>query len=155
MSKVYDPVLCMLVDKPEVKTRDTMVTDDIEDVLKNFNKSSDFGDSVKVSLSNGKTAIVQKEYDGWYASVDGKRIKGSLQVIIGFLKSSSRDSAPVDKAIKTCDDNEAAVRLFNKGLVKIAEAIDLFYEAQNKTDNKKIISKCSEMITKLHPLTRA
>lgn len=60
----------------------------------------------------------------------------------------------IDKAINVCDDNEAAVRLFNKGLVKIAEAIDLFYEAQNKTDNKKITSKCSEMITKLHPLTR-
>lgn len=91
-------------DEAPSEMRDAMVTDDIETVLKNFNKSSDFGDSVKVSLSNGKIAIVQKEYDGWYASVDGKRTKGSLPVIIGFLKSSSRDSASVfDKAIKICD----------------------------------------------------
>ena len=115
MNKVYDPILCMNIPVGKSKTKDARVVDagadDIETVLKNFNKSSDFGDSVKVSLSNGKTAIVQKEYDGWYASVDGKRTKGSLQVIIGFLKSSSRDSiSSIDKAIKACDADVKLVK---------------------------------------------
>lgn len=65
-------------------------TDDISTALENFKKTAEYGDSMKVSLGNGKTAIVQKEYDGWYANIDGKRVKGNYNVILGYLKSSSK-----------------------------------------------------------------
>lgn len=88
-------------DAAPADVRDAKVVDDVVSVLNNFKKSADFGDSIKVSLDNGKTAVVQKEFDGWYASVDGKKTKGNFNVIVGFLKRSSRDS--LDKAIRTVD----------------------------------------------------
>lgn len=37
--------------------------------LNNFKKTADIGDSTKIQLNNGKVAIVQKEANGWYASI--------------------------------------------------------------------------------------
>lgn len=61
----------------------------------------------------------------------------------------------LDKAIKVCDDNKSAARLYNDALRKMAEAVDLFDRAQNETDDKKIISKCREKMTKLNSLMRS
>lgn len=61
----------------------------------------------------------------------------------------------LDKAIKICDDNKSAAKLYNDALRKMAEAVDLFDRAQNETDDKKIRSKCSEKMTKLNSLMRS
>lgn len=57
--------------------------------LNNFKKTADIGDSTKIQLNNGKVAIVQKEANGWYASIGNERIKGTFKIIEGFLKSQN------------------------------------------------------------------
>lgn len=57
--------------------------------LNNFKKTADIGDSTKIQLNNGKVAIVQKEVNGWYASIGNERVKGTFKIIEGFLKSQN------------------------------------------------------------------
>ena len=57
--------------------------------LNNFKKTADIGDSTKIQLNNGKVAIVQKEANGWYASIGNERVKGTFKIIEGFLKSQN------------------------------------------------------------------
>lgn len=57
--------------------------------LQNFRKVAEFGDSIKINIKN-KQAIVQKEADGWYISYDGKRMKGSFNVILGYINDLSK-----------------------------------------------------------------
>ena len=131
MAKRYDPIMCMLVDEP-TKAQDA----DPIAALSNFKKTAEYGDSIKIDIGKGKTAIVQKEANGWYATIGNEKVKGTFNVIAGYLKSASaKDSASaLDKAIKTCDavdvdrisnylwlwveGSEVASMLFNAGLDK-------------------------------------
>ena len=47
--------------------------------LNNFKKTADIGDSTKI----------QKEANGWYASIGNERVKGTFKIIEGFLKSQN------------------------------------------------------------------
>lgn len=73
--------------------------------LSNFKKTAEYGDSIKIDIGKGKTAIVQKEANGWYATIGNEKVKGTFNVIAGYLKSASaKDSASaIDKAIRACD----------------------------------------------------
>ena len=88
---------------------DSVKTHDVDPIaaLSNFKKTAEYGDSIKIDIGKGKTAIVQKEANGWYATIGNEKVKGTFNVIAGYLKSASaKDSASaIDKAIKTCDDS--------------------------------------------------
>ena len=96
----YDPIMCMMVDD-SVKAHDA----DPIAALINFKKTAEYGDSIKIDIGKGKTAIVQKEANGWYATIGNEKVKGTFNIIAGYLKSASaKDSASaIDKAIKTAD----------------------------------------------------
>ena len=94
MAKRYDPIMCMLVDEP-TKAQDA----DPIAALSNFKKTAEYGDSIKIDIGKGKTAIVQKEANGWYATIGNEKVKGTFNVIAGYLKSASaKDSKAQDES---------------------------------------------------------
>lgn len=66
-----------------------MMDENAASALKNFRKVAEFGDSIKINIKN-KQAIVQKEADGWYISYNGKRMKGSFNIILGYINDLSK-----------------------------------------------------------------
>ena len=97
---------------------DSVETKDADPIaaLSNFKKTAEYGDSIKIDIGKGKTAIVQKEANGWYATIGNEKVKGTFNVIAGYLKSASaKDSvSAIDKAIRSCDEQIRLVKTISK-----------------------------------------
>lgn len=99
MPKVYDPILCMVVDKPATRTTDAKVTDG----MYMFKFKSGRTDTMKLdsdqeAISMGKQLL--KTYNEPYAKIT---TNGGRNVVatVGTL----HDKSTIDKAIKTIDAN--------------------------------------------------
>lgn len=115
--------------------------------LSNFKKTAEYGDSIKIDIGKGKTAIVQKEANGWYATIGNEKVKGTFNVIAGYLKSASaKDSASaIDKAIKTCDASSITYNEIKSVYNLVSDA--LMYRNDEKKVTELLRKAQSELLT--------
>lgn len=127
MPKVYDPILCMMVDKPATRTTDAKVTDG----MYMFKFKSGRTDTMKLdsdqeAISMGKQLL--KTYNEPYAKIT---TNGGHNVVatVGTL----HDKSTIDKAIKIVDAKK--LELGTDERQNVRKAIQLLKNAASLVNN--------------------
>lgn len=102
----YDPIMCMMVDDP-AKAQDA----DPIAALSNFKKTAEYGDIIKIDIGKGKTAIVQKEANGWYVTIGNEKVKGTFNVIAGYLKSAYAKNSKAQDELSLAQKKQVVTEL--------------------------------------------
>ena len=117
MAKVYDPILCMMVDKPATRTTDAK-----------GGKYEIYGDVV--TLKSVTPTTVKYETSNGFIQTIGRKKWDEL----AKKANDAMDSKTIDKAIKACNSNDSAIDDFNEWKQLCNKAVDAGKKAQKIFD---------------------